>query len=341
MAVAQKKNPVTYSTGTTYYPNQPAPAKHAPPKVGTGITYNGITYGANGTQVPSGTVSPTSTGTSMDQQNAMVIIDGILAEYGLQSLSSVVLGYVQQGYNSDAINVLIQQTPEWKQRFAGNIARQQNGLAPLDPATYLATEASYAQVIAQAGLPAGFYSGGQDFASWIGQNISPAEIQQRATDAGDLVNSQDPGILAALSEQGIDSGQLAAYFLDPSKALPIIQNTYNAVKIGAAASDNGLTLNGQRAQQFASMGVTQAQAQSDYQQISQALPAAKTLSDIYGQAYGQTQLENELLGQSGEAQNERMSLARKEESNFSGSGAAGATLQDPGYGLAQSTTGKF
>lgn len=285
------------------------------------------------------TTAPTTTAPTQDQINALTVIDGILAQYGLSSLSSVVLDYIKQGYDASAINVLIQQTPEWQARFAGNGIRAANGLAPLDPATYLATEASYAQVLAQAGLPAGFYSGGQDYANWIGGNISPAEIQQRANDAGDLVNSQDPGVIAALAEQGIGKDQIAAFFLDSSKALPLIQNTYNAVGVGTAAADQGLHLSGQRAMQFGSMGVTAAQARQAYGQIAQALPGAATLADIYHVAYGQDNLENELLGNSGKDAALRHHLSGLEEANFSGTG--GVSVTDSGSSLSGSTAGRF
>lgn len=316
-----------------------APTVTAPTKAnlgdGTATTTTANTLGADGTPI-----DPT-TGLDTSETNALTVMNGILGQYGLQSLSSTVLGYVKQGYDSDAINVLIQQTPEWQQRFSGNTQLVKNGLAPLDPATYLATEASYAQVLSQAGLPAGFYDSTSDFANWIGNNVSPAEIQQRATDAGSLVNSQDPATLTALAEQGIGAGQVAAYFLDPTKSLPSLQNTYNAINIGTAAADQGLQINAADSQRYASMGVTQSQAQSAYSQIAQVLPGAQTLADIYHQAYGQTNLENELLGGSGMAASQRKNLVNQEEGAFSGSGGAGATLQDPGYGVATTNAGKF
>lgn len=286
--------------------------------------------------------TPVDSGLTSDQTNAYTVILGVLQAYGLQSLAPVVLGYVRQGYTADAINVLIQQTPEWKARFAGNEIRLKNGLAPLDPATYLATEAGYAQAIRQAGLPAGFYDGGDNFASWIGGDVSVAEVQQRAQDASALVDSQDPALLQAFSSYyGIDKGHLAAYFLDQDKALPILQRQVDAANIGAAAIRNNLGLGQADAERYASMGVTASQANAAYQQIADALPAATALANIYHQAYGQKDLEAELLGGSGSAQLARESLVRKEQGQFSGQGAAGSTLQDPGYGVAVSTSGKF
>jgi hypothetical protein len=269
-------------------------------------------------------------------------MQGLLSQYGLGSLASTVLGYIKQGYTDpNAINVLLQQTPEWKQRFAGNEIRAKNGLAPLDPGTYLATEASYAQAVRAAGLPAGFYDGGQDFANWIGSDVSPTEVQQRAQDAASLVDSQDPGVVQALAEQGITKNQLAAYFLDQKRALPLLQQTYNAIGIGTAAADQGLSLSGADAQKYASMGVSQGQAQQAYQTIGQALPRLNTLANIYHQAYGQKDLENELLGGSGASALARQRLENEEQANFAGKGAAGQTLQDPGYGLAAQTQARF
>lgn len=296
-----------------------------------------------GAPAPTGSKPSTGStgGLNTNQKNALTVIDGILSQYGLSSLSNVVLNYVKQGYNSDAINVLIQQTPEWKQRFAGNEIRMKNGLAPLDPSTYLATEASYSQAIKAAGLPTGFYDGGSDFAGWIGGDVSPTEVQQRAQDAAQLVDSQDPGVVQALTEQGITKGQLAAYFLDQKRAMPLLQQTFNAIGIGTAAADQNLHLSGADAQKYASMGVTQGQAQQAYQTIGQALPRLTSLASIYHQAYGQQDLENELLGGSGTAALSRQRLENEEQAQFSGKGAAAQTLQDPGYGLAAQTQARF
>lgn len=279
---------------------------------------------------------------STSQNNALTTVDGILAQYGLQSLSSVVLGYVKQGYNPDAINVLIQGTPEWKQRFAGNTIRAQNGLAPLDPATYLSTEAGYADALKAAGLPAGFYDGGSDYANWIGGDVSVTEVQQRANDAAQIADTFDSGAQAAFSQYtGIDKGGVTAYLLDQGKALPILQQQMAAAQIGGAAIDQGYGLSAADATKYADLGVTASQAQQAYQQIGATLPGEQKLASIYNQSYNQQDLENELLGGNGAEQQKRLGLNEEEEANFGGSGAVGSTLAQPGFGVAKQTEGSF
>jgi hypothetical protein len=101
------------------------------------------------------------------------------------------------GYDADTISLLLQQTPEWQQRFAGNEVRKKNGLAVLSPAEYLANEASYRQVLVAHGAPVGFYDQHSDFANWIGNDVSPAEIDSRAKVVSDHLNNADQNWMLA------------------------------------------------------------------------------------------------------------------------------------------------
>lgn len=278
-----------------------------------------------------------------DQNNAYQQMVGILNQYGLGSLAPTILGYVKEGYDATAMTTLIQQTPAWEQRFAGNAMRLKNGLAPLDPATYLSTEASYQQALQSSGLPSSMYSTA-DFANWIGTNVSPTEIQDRVTTAMQFVDSADPAARQALDSyygtQG-NTASIAAYFLDEKKAEPILQQQAQAAEIGGAAIDQGLSTSQSQAEKFASQGVTTSQAQSAYSTIGKDLPALSSLGDIYHTAYGQTDLENQLLGGSGEEALKTQNLESQEEASFAGSGAVGNNLAQAGYGIATGTEGKF
>lgn len=257
-------------------------------------------------------------------------------DYGLGTLAPLILQYAQQGYDNDTISLLLQQSPEYKQRFAANDARLKAGLPVLSPAEYLATEKSYRDILSAAGMPAGFYDSPADFTQWIAEDKSPQEIQGRVQEAAQYVNDTDPNVLQAWQTYyGVGKSDLVAYALDSKRGLPLLQKQAAAVDIGSAANRQGLSLSKDRAELFADQGVTAAQAQQGYSQIGQILPDAQRLGQVYGKTYTQTDAENEVLGGLASAQRKRQQLVGAEESNFSGNGGAGKSS------FGKSTAGSF
>src|SRR5690349_18371644 len=113
------------------------------------------------------------------ERDAFAAVNALFKNYGLESLASKIYDFVKNGYSADTISILLQDTKEYKERFAGNELRIKQGLPVLSAGEYLATEASYRQIMSQAGLPSGFYDSPSDFTGWIAGNVSPSEIQQR------------------------------------------------------------------------------------------------------------------------------------------------------------------
>ena len=54
---------------------------------------------------------------STRQRNATEVMKALMTQYGLTSLYSKVVGYIQDGYDPESIAVLIRTTPEYKTRF--------------------------------------------------------------------------------------------------------------------------------------------------------------------------------------------------------------------------------
>jgi hypothetical protein len=280
---------------------------------------------------------------SSDQQNAAVLLQNMLNQWGLGSLASKALGFIQQGYDATSVQYLLSQTPEYQKRFAANAARVKAGLAPLSPADYIATENAYQDILRSSGLPKGFYDSPDDFTDWISKDISPSELQGRVTQAVKFAQSTDPTYRQALAAYyGIDSGHIAAYFLDSSRALPLLQKQATAADIGAAALYNGLSLtNRDRAYQFADQGVTEQQARSAYSQIGSFLPTEEAIGQRFGQSYTQSDAEDELLGGLASAQRKRQSLNQQEQALFAGVGGVGQTYTHQSYGLSQDDSRGF
>ena len=278
-----------------------------------------------------GAAAPSGGSTSIDMRRLLQSLSGsqrdaasalilIFRQYGLESLAPKIIDFIKKGYSEDTIYLLLQDTPEWKRRFKGNELRRQRGLPVLSPAEYLATERAYRQVLAQYGFPPGFYDTYDDFAEMIGRDLSPAELGERAQIAVQWANSRDQAAReAARRLYGLGPGDFAAYALDPSRALPLLQKQAAAVSVGAAALRRGLGITRERAEYLADLGVTADAAEQGYATVAQMLPAYRLLGNIYGEAYDQLTAEQEVFEGDAEATQRRRRLASQERAAFSGS----------------------
>ena len=268
------------------------------------------------------------------ERDAYAALKTLFDSYGLGTLAPKILGYLQNGYGSDTITILLQQTPEYKQRFAGNEQRTKNGLQVLTPAEYLSTEASYKQLLRQSGLSDHFDSP-QNFSEWIGKDVSPTELQDRVNMAVQATTTAPPQVTQYFNQLGIGTGDLAAYFLNDQAPTPALQLKLNQAQIGGAALQQNLQLSAADSLRYAQQGVTYQQAQSAYQRIADILPTAEKLSAIYkSQApVNQQTLEKQYLGQSGAAQYAAEQLGRQETATFSGeSGVQKSSFQQQAAG---------
>lgn len=264
------------------------------------------------------------------QRDAYLAIKALFTTYGLESLAPKIFEYVKNGYSADTISILLQDSTEYKTRFAGNDARIKAGLPVLSAGEYLAVEASYRQVMESAGMPIGFYDQPSDFTKWIAKNTSPSEIQSRVDLATQATALAPPSYRKALQQMGISTAEMAAYFLDPTKALPFLQKSAATAAIGAEALQQNLTFDQGYAEQLALRGVTASQAQQGYSQVAQELDTMTDLGQIYGSEWTQRLSEESAFGTSAAATAQKSQLIGRERGSFSG--AAGAAKG----GLAQS-----
>lgn len=259
------------------------------------------------------------------QQDAIANLQSVFESYGLGTLAPKIAEYVRAGYSSDTVAMLLQDTAEYKQRFAGNEARRKAGMAVLSPAEYLATERAYRQILSSSGLPEGYYDSYTDFAGFISNDVSPTELKQRVDTAAQVIQNSDPFVLNELQQYyGLDRGTMIAHVLDPKAALPFIQRQVQAAQFGAEAQRQGLQVGVGTAEQYANMGISQQQAQAGFSAIGQMLPTADVLSQIYGVQYGQQQAMQEVFANSAEAAAARKKLSALELGSFAGQSGIGA-----------------
>lgn len=229
------------------------------------------------TTVPQKTLNST-------QQSAFDLVKAQLDQYGLGSLSTFVYNEIVAGKSSDEVARDLRNTPEFKARFPAIAQRQAKGLPALSPGEYVAYEQQATQLMRAAGLPKGFYDHPDDFTALLANDVSPSELNDRIGVAKQATFDLPPQAQARLwQEYGLapGSGNLTAIFLDPQRAVPIIQQNLAAAQIGGRADQAGYTgLDNATAQDLARQGVTDTQAQQGFtslthsQQLFQALPGS-------------------------------------------------------------------
>jgi hypothetical protein len=231
--------------------------------------------------------------TGSGQQSAYNIIAETLSRYGLTELSGFVndLVFKENVLNTDIIYGRVKETAEYAKRFAGNEARRRAGFNVLSEEAYIGQENTYRQLLRTAGLPAGFYDSNEDFTAFIAGDVSPSELNTRINDGYNAVKNSDPQVIAEMKRlYGVDDSQLAAYFLDPVKATPILVRQAQASQISAQATRQaGAEITAQQAEQLAIEGVTTQQAQAGFATIAQAQELFNPLAGEQG--VGMTQQE--------------------------------------------------
>jgi hypothetical protein len=207
------------------------------------------------------------------QQSAYDVINDLLRMYGLEELTTFVGNIITQSDVVDT-NVLlgeIRQQPQYQQRFAANEARRRAGLNVLSEQQYLALEDTYRQYMRASGLPANFYDSNEDFQNLIANDVSPGEFAERVNQGYEAVRFADPAVISQMQElYGVGEGELAAYFLDPEKATPVLLQRARTAQTAAGAAQAGMQLSAAEAERLAQEGITQQQARAGAAAITQA-----------------------------------------------------------------------
>lgn len=267
-----------------------------------------------------------------EDQNAYNILTQMLNEWGLSSLAPDVLRLLQDGYSQTQIPILLQDTEAYKTRFSGNQARREKGLAVLSPAEYLQVERSYRQIMAQAGLPEGFYDSYTDFAGWIGNDVAPVEVQRRVDEASDAVYRMDAATQQAFNEfYGLTAADLAAYILDPERGRDAINRVVHGGRIAGAASGYGVDLTRDQAERFG--GMSTQNYLDEAKAFGEAAGLGQRLSSIYaGEDYTTEDAASEVWQSSTDAVRRRRKLIAREQAEFGGRGQATQNALGSGTG---------
>ena len=224
--------------------------------------------------------------TSAADTSAIGSISDILTQAGLASLAKDAYAKLNAGVPSSQIINDIRNSPEYAKRFPGMAALASRG-DRITEADYISREQSDIEKLKQYGIPSGVFDTTDYLGKLIGNNVTSVDLEKRLMAAQNSVMSLDPSVTQyAKDVYGLDAGHLAAWALDPTMSLPVIQQQAQAMQIGGAAFKAGFTgglgVNGNlsttQAENLANANISQAQAQAGFNtlgqegQFAQALP---------------------------------------------------------------------
>ena len=218
---------------------------------------------------PPGSAVAGSQAAATPANDAQAQVQQELDSWGLGSLTSTVWNLMTTGASDSQVLAAIRATAEYKQRFAGMAQRTANGLNAISEADYLNLEDSYRQIAQANGLLPGSY----DPAQAIGNDVSANEFNTRAQIASKEIFNEPPQFQTLMLDYyGLQPGQIASYYLNPTNAVPRLQQMLYAGEVGGEASALGYGLSRQVAESVANAGFTGDTARSGLAQVASEKP---------------------------------------------------------------------
>jgi hypothetical protein len=254
--------------------------------------------------------------TATAQANAFNIVDQTLSSWGLPDMAQWAWDKITaQGDNVNATGVIdeLRLTPQYAAAFPGNAQLIQAGQPPISEATYKSLEDAYQGYAQQYQLPSGFLTKNV-MGNLIAHNVSASEFQQRVQN-GYAVATNAPAETRTLLNQyyGINTGDLAAYYLDPSRGADIMKNQTQAAVLGTEAVATGFgNLSKAEAENLQQMGMIDSSGNINAAQTTAAFSKAAALTPLEQSATG-------TRGQATVSQQQLLDYA------FPGQNAAGGT----------------
>lgn len=219
--------------------------------------------------------------TQMRQRAVMDTVKALFTQYGLASLGDKIVEYAKLDYSADAIAIMLRQTPEYKQRFPAMESLAAKGRA-LSEAEYIEYERTAAQLEQRYGFPPGLLS--NSVTNLLTNEVSPAELNDRAILASAAALEAPADLRQQMQEYyNIDEGGLAAYFLDPDLATPLLEKQYASSVIGTEARRQGINIDIAGAENLQGFGISQEQARQGFGQVARMGSFTQGRGDVVNQ----------------------------------------------------------
>ena len=266
-----------------------------------------------------------------EQDAAMAQIKATFNTYGLSSLYTKIEEYVRKGYTPDTVVLMLRETPEYNARFPAMRTLNGKGRA-ISEASYVDYETQAAAFEKQFGLPSGMLMG--NVTGLLENDVSVIELKDRVTMAS-AASLQAPQEFkdTLLQYYNIGSGGLAAYWLDPAIASPLLEKQFATAQIGAEALRQNVGLGVDIASQLQSIGVTQDVARTGFENVSRQSGLSSGAGDV---ASTSTLIQANLAGTTA-AKNEVDRVAAARTGRFQ-QGGSFATNNSGAAGLGSAST---
>lgn len=219
----------------------------------------------NGPRTGQNTVTPTAP-VDVDE-GAKAIIVGFLSRYGLGNLGEWAWAEYLAGSSIDQIMIDMRDRPEYKAKFPAMEQLAQEGRA-ITEEQYMSYERSTRQLLQSWGIPQGMYDTPASISKLLINDVSEAELNDRLSLAASAAYTAPAEVRQALTERfNLSPGDLVGFWLDPDKALPIIQQQYQSAEITGASRQQGVDVAYDIADKLAQQGVTYAQALQGFGEV--------------------------------------------------------------------------
>jgi hypothetical protein len=290
---------------------------------GGGVQYNGLWYTTAEWQAMGGAAGAGAAQSNQSVIDGKQMLQDFLNNYGLSSIdiNAAWSAFVKSGSNLDYwTNTWLPTTSAFKAAYPvyDQLMKEGRGITVADYRNYVQTANSLAQ---QEGFPQGFVTQ-DDISKSLLAGVSTSELQQRFQDAGRIVNqlpTEDVNYLS--SELGVSKGDLAAYWIDPSKALPLIEQKLAAAQVGGAAARAGIDLGFGQANQLAALGVSGSQAKAGFGNLANAQQLFTPLPGQNGNTMSQDQQVGAVFGTDNNAAQQLQQTAAQRKATFTAGGS--------------------
>jgi hypothetical protein len=263
----------------------------------------------------------------MAEATGWEILRQIFRDNGLPELADIITQLAQdEGIESSSIiTEKLRETDTYKQRFKGNVNRLAAGRSVLTEGEYLYQERQYESTM--KAYQAGGLATRDNFANFITNDVSPAELQSRFTNAytrvQNAVMSNDKPLVDELRKlyPGITDNEIANSLLLGNEGSEYLKGRIDIAEVKAAETETGVksTLG---AGFLASQGINRAQARVGLSKTSEQKAGYEQASRMFGDQNVeglQKELEQEnLLGQTSKRTKRLASQARAQFGGSSG-----------------------
>lgn len=255
-------------------------------------------------------------------QSAKDIVNGFLKDAGMEALSGEAWKQWGAGTSAPQIMDYIRGTSQYAAKFPAMKTLNSQG-RNISEATYMAKEAADRDLLKSYGVPSGIFDTHEYLGSLMTNNVNQADLQQRLNDAQDTILSKDPSILKyGQDTYGLGVGDLMAGYLDPTLALPVIEQRSKAIKIGGSAIQAGFgtELSKGQSEALATQGITQAQALQGFTNLGQQTQFGQELKGDESGSLTQQQMIDAQFGSNAAAQTARQNVQAKRLATFNEGG---------------------